>query len=141
MTHFPPSELYEKRKKVLRLVGIALSALMVVAVLAVLMFIVRSESAHDEISCPFARRSERTLEGALVVEEARSCLPEAEERRWLVSRGGGKPLEFARKRLPKERFSDDRALWVLSLDDKKQVVLTLRVDGKLASEFHEADAR
>ena len=141
MTHFPPSDLYEKRKKALRTVGIVLSALMVVAVLAILLFIVRSERAHDEMSCPFARRSERTLEGAVVVEETRSCLPEAEERRWLVSRNGSAPLEFARKRLPKEHFSGDRAVWVLSLDDKKQVVLTLRVDGKVASEFHEADAK
>jgi hypothetical protein len=141
MTHFPPSDLYEKRKKALRTVGIVLSALMVVAVLAILLFIVRSESAHDELSCPFTRRSERTLEGAVVVEETRSCLPEAEERRWLVSRNGGTPHEFARKRLPKEHFSDDRAVWVLSLDAQKQVVLTLRVDGKVASEFHEADSK
>ena len=139
MTHFPPSELYEKRKKTVRTVGIVLSGLMVAAVLAILLFIVRSESAHDEVTCPFVKRSERTLEGALVVEETRSCLPEAEERRWLVSRSGQKPVEFARKRLPKEHFTDDHAVWVLSLDEQKKVVLTLRVDGKVASEFHEAD--
>jgi hypothetical protein len=141
MTHFPPSELYEKRKKALRTIGIVLSALMVMAVLAILLLIVRSESAHDEVTCPFVKRSERTLEGAVVVEEARNCLPEAEERRWLVSRGGGPSVEFARKRLPRSHFSDDRAVWVLSLDDKKQVVLTLRVDGKVSSEFHESDIR
>jgi hypothetical protein len=141
MTHFPPSELYEKRRNTLRTIGIVASALMVAAVLAVLLFIVRSETAHDEASCPFAKRSERVLEGVLVVEESRSCVAEAEEHRWLVSREGGAAVEFARKRLPKEHFSNDRAMWVLSLDEKKMAVLKLHVDGKVISEAHEADAR
>jgi hypothetical protein len=139
MTHFPPSQLYEKRKKALRTVGIVLSALMVAAVVIIFMFIVRSESAHDEASCPFVKRSERTFEDMLVVEEARSCVPEAEERRWLLAREGKPQVEFARKRLPKEHFTEGRAVWVLELDAAKKVVLKLRVDGAEISEFREAD--
>lgn len=117
----------------------ALSGLMVLSVLIVFGLIVRSESAHDEGKCPFAKRSERSLGSAVVVEETRSCVPEAEERRWIVQRPGQAPLEFARKRLDKGRFSDQRFSWKLEEDAQQKLVIKLAVDGALASEFHEAD--
>jgi hypothetical protein len=140
MTHYPPSPIQERRRKLVRNVGIALSALMVVTVLSILVLIVRSESAHDEASCPFAKLDERTFGDAQVVEEARSCLPEVEERRWLVARPGRTPREFARKRLDKARFASERFSWELEEDEDHKVVLRMDVDGQLLSEFREADS-
>src|SRR5262245_35659916 len=123
MTDFPPSPLLAKRRQLLRNIGIGLSALMVITVLIIFGLIVRSESAHDEASCPFKKLSERTLGDALVVEETRSCLPQVEERRWLVSRqDGGAALEFARKRADKARFSPEHFSWKLEEDAEHKLV-------------------
>jgi len=140
MTDFPPSPIHERRRKFVKTLGMALSGLMVLTVLVIFGLILRSESAHDEASCPFEPHAERSLGDARVIEESRSCVPEAEERRWLVERPGQKPYELARKRLDKARFSDQRFVWKLSHDDKQQLVIKLEVDGVLLSEFHEADA-
>lgn len=140
MTHYPHSPVQERRRTFVKKLGMVLSGLMVLTILVIFGLIVRTESAHDEGKCPFARLGERTLGEARVVEESRSCVPEAEERRWLVVRPGQEPLEFARKRLDKARFSDGRFAWNLEEDDKKLLVIKLEVDGELASEFHESDA-
>lgn len=137
MTHFPPSMLHERRKKTLRMLGIAMSGLMVALVLVIFGFIVRSESAHDEAKCPFARKDERAVGEVLVVEEARRCVPEAEEHRWLVMRDG-KAIEFARKRLHTESF--EQASWSAEADENGLVVLRLSVADKEVAEFREVDA-
>lgn len=139
MTHFPPSELHHKRARALRIVGMVLSGLLVATVIVIFAFIVRSESAHDEQACPFAKREERALGTVRVIEEARSCVPEAEEHRWLVAREGKAPYELARRRLPKKSFAEGRTTWRLSEDEKKLLVLTIEVAGQPNSEFHEAD--
>lgn len=117
-----------------------LSGLMVLTILVIFGLIVRSESAHNEDKCPFAKRGERSLGDIRVVEESRSCVPEAEERRWIVERSGQPPFELARKRLDKARFTDERFAWKLEQDERKLLVIKLEVDGELSSEFHEADA-
>jgi hypothetical protein len=141
MTHYPPSPLQERRRLLLRRIGIGLSALMVLTVLVVLGLIVRSESAHDEQACPFTPKSEQHMGEVKVLEEARSCLPEVEERRWLASRPGEAPYELARKRLDKARFSPERFAWSLHEDDAKGLVLRFEIDGALASEIRDADVR
>jgi hypothetical protein len=141
MTDFPPPPILEKRRKLLRNIGIGLSALMVVTMLVIFGLIVRSESAHDESSCPFKKLSERSVGQARVMEEARSCLPQVEERRWLLERPGSPAFEFARKRLDKARFAPEHFQWKLEEDAQHLVVLRLEVDGQLLSESHEADAR
>ncbi len=139
-----PSEspMHERRRKVLRALGMTVSGLMVLLVSGIFFFIFRTESAHDEASCPFAKHSERPFEGALVIEEARSCVPEAEERRWIVERPKER-FELGRKRLPKERFAPDRTKWTLHVDEEKadQIVLRIEVDGEPFSEFREQDAQ
>jgi hypothetical protein len=140
MTHFPPSEMHEQRRKVLRWVGMGLSALMVVTVLIILVLIVRNENAHDETACPFAKRSEKTFSGGRVIEEARACVPELAERRYLLERTGKPAYELARKRLSKDRLADDRYSWELEEDEQKRVRLRVLVDDKLSSEFREEDA-
>lgn len=144
MTHEPPTSspaalLREKRKRALRLIGIVMSSLMVLTVLAIFLLIVRTERAHDESRCAFAKRSTRSLGEVLVVEEARSCLPELEERRYLVARKGQAPFELARKRLPKPHFASDRYRWALREDDAHKLVVRIELDGQLSSEFFEQD--
>ena len=135
-----PPAVVERRKKLLRKMGIAVSALMVLMVVAIFLLIVRSESAHDEAKCPFARRSQQALDELVVIEEARRCVPEAEERRWLIARPGKPPLEFARKRLPLGLFNHKETHTKLERDKKGLVVLTLNVGGVGPTEFREADA-
>lgn len=139
MTHYPLPPIIERRRKLLRYIGMGLSGVMVVTVLTVFGLIIRSESAHDEQSCPFSQVSDRSLADARVVEEARECLSGVEERRWLVSRSGEGTYELARKRLEKARFSKDRFVWKLEADDKQRLVVKLEVDGERLSEFHEED--
>jgi hypothetical protein len=129
------------QKRALRGVGMTMSGLMVVSVLSVLFFIVRTERAHNEDACKFARHSERDLGNTRVVEERRSCVPELEERRYLVQRTGAVSYELARKRLPVTHFQSDRYKWTLREDDKHMLVVRIDVDGALLSEFHEEDVR
>jgi hypothetical protein len=129
------------QKRVLRGVGITMSALMVVTVLSILFFIVRTERAHDESTCKFAVYSQRDLGAAQVIEERRACMPELEERRYLVQRSGVASYELARKRMPSAQFQNDRYKWTLREDEKHKLVLRIDVDGKLRSEFHEEDAQ
>jgi hypothetical protein len=144
MNHEPPTSspaalLREKRKRALRLIGIVMSSLMVLTVLAIFLLIVRTERAHDESRCAFTKHSVRSLGEVLVVEEARSCLPELEERRYLVARKGTAPFELARKRLPRPHFAGDRYRWTLREDDTRKLVVRIEVDGQLSSEFFEED--
>lgn len=140
MTHFPPSPAHEQRRIMLRRIGIALSALMVLTVVAVFVLILRTERAHDEASCPFTKSTEQPFSGGRVIEEQRSCVPEVEERRYLLERTGKKSFEFARKRLGSQFFRENRYEWKVVEDAQKRVRLRVLVDGKLSSEFREEDA-
>jgi len=139
MSMIPTSPLAERRRKLVRKLGMLVSGLMVVLVVSIFGLVLRSESAHDEASCPFRARSERELRSALVREEMRTCVPEAEEHRWLLSRPGKAEIELGRKRLPTERFTSARTRWTLTEDEAQRVVLRIEVDGKMLSEFREAD--
>jgi hypothetical protein len=123
----------------LRLIGIVMSSLMVLTVLAIFVLIVRTERAHDESRCAFAPHSERLLDGVRVLEDARSCLPELEERRYQVERAPAPRFELARKRLSRAQFAADRYRWTLRQDAAHKLVLRIEVDGKLSSEFFEQD--
>jgi hypothetical protein len=127
------------QKRALRGVGITLSVVMVVMMLSILFLIVRTERAHDEGACKFALSSQRDLGSVQVIEERRSCLPELEERRYLVQRSGSERYELTRKRLPKAHFATDRYKWTLREDDKHLLVLRIDVDGALLSESFEED--
>ncbi|MDB4986769.1 MAG: hypothetical protein JWN04_1947 [Myxococcaceae bacterium] len=140
MTHFPPSLIHEKRRKILRYVGMALSSLMVLTVLTVFMFIMRNERAHDEETCPFSQLSDRSFGDGKVLEQQRTCVPGISERRYMVARTGKPTYELARKRLASDRFEPARYRWNLTPDAQGRLVLTVLVDGKVSSEFREEDA-
>ncbi len=129
------------QKRLVRQLGMALSALMVVLVVSVLFLIVRTEHAHDESTCKFSVHSRRDLGATQVIEERRSCLPELEERRYLIQRAGADRLELARRRLDSARFASDRYKWSLREDAKHKLVLRIDVDDALLSESFEEDVR
>lgn len=135
------ASLAARRKRTLRIIGMVASGLMVVGVLVVFALIVRNERAFDESSCKFAPLSQRTFAGAEVLEERRSCLPELEERRYLVRRADQPAYELARKRLPVAHFAADRYVWTLREDRPQKLVIQIDVDGKHSSEFHEEDVQ
>jgi hypothetical protein len=137
----PEAVLAGARKKIVRGLGIAASVLMVLLVGSIFFVIVRTEAAHDDATCAFVALGERRFLDAVVHEETRSCVPEAEEHRWSVQRGAER-YELGRKRLPKARFTADRTKWTLSEDPEKKGTLVLRieVDGAPFSEFREQDA-
>lgn len=130
----------QAQRRLLRSIGVALSVLMVLLVLSVFVLIVRTESAHDEQACAFASLGQQVLGNVRVVEQVRNCLPELEERRYLVEREGRGSFELARKRLPRERFDAGRYVWSVREDDDHLLVLSMKVDGQPLSEFHEVDA-
>lgn len=138
MTHFPPPALHERRRKTLRVVGMAVSALMVLTVLTVLALIFRNERAHDEDTCPFRAWSERTFAGGTVFEEQRNCIENITERRYRVVRDAQPSFELARKRLSSDRFAQDRYRWELE-DKDDTITIRVYVDNRLSSEFREED--
>jgi len=125
------------QKRLLRALGIGLSALSVLLVVSVFFLIVRTESAHDETGCPFSAGDTRSLGELSVREERRVCIDAVEERRYLVTRPGKPSYELARKRLPAARFAEYR--WALR-SDAEGMVLDMFVGDTLESEFHDADA-
>lgn len=135
----PRQLLQQKRKRALKIIGMIMSALMVTAMLTILVLIVRNERAHDERTCKFAPLSERTLGRTKVREESRRCLPELEERRYLVERAGDKPFELARKRMPPERFAVGRYAWTMREDKAHKLIVRFDANGQLLSEFFEED--
>lgn len=139
MTQYHPKEIHARRRKFVRRLGMVLSGLMVGLVLTVFVLILRSESAHDEASCPFTAASERMQGEVRIVEERRECVDNVEERRWLVARSGQSIYELARKRLEKSSFSQDRFSWKVEENAQKKLSIHLIVDGKSLSEFHEED--
>lgn len=135
----PSAAFKARQKRILRGLGITASALMVVGVLTVLVLIVRTERAHDEERCKFEPLDRRALADAEVLEERRNCLPEVEERRYLVQRAERPLYELARKRLSSAQFAPDRYVWKLREEAPQQLVLEIEIDGKPFSEFHEQD--
>ncbi len=139
-TQPPPSFLTEQRKKVLKYIGMALSALSVLTVVTVFALILRNESAFDEQSCPFEPAGERPFDGGKVIEEKRTCVNGIAEHRFIIARPNQKPFELARKRLAAERFDNGRFAWDFWLDEQKRLVINMVVEGKPSSEFREEDA-
>ncbi len=101
----------ERRRKLLKLLGIAFTVPSVFLVLFVFGIIVRNERAHDEARCPFVRVEARAIEGGRVADERRRCVEGIEEHRWVLERGAGAPLELGRRRLARGFYEGSRYTW------------------------------
>jgi hypothetical protein len=96
-------------------------------------FVMYTGWAHDEGRCPFHEVETRQLDGhAAVREDARHCIEQVEEHRWLVVRDGQAPNELGR--MAQEhvgtavpwtaRIEDDRV--IIDVTNEPRGVFTLR---------------
>ncbi|MCA9582801.1 MAG: hypothetical protein KC416_13470 [Myxococcales bacterium] len=125
------------RRRVLRYVGMA--AAMPAALMAVLIivFVVRNQWAHREEACPFTESSRRAVEdGIVVVEEVRRCLPDIEERRWVLERAGKPRRTIGQRRLNAPLYAPDRYRWKAEMVEGF-VHLTIQNDGIDPARFRE----
>ncbi|UJR78223.1 hypothetical protein [Sandaracinus amylolyticus] len=115
-----------------------LGILPAVLAIGIFAFIARFQLAHDEARCPFEERETRDVASGLRVrEDARRCLPEIEEHRWLVLRDGHEPLELGRFPLEAEQITAGFP-WSASVDDGRAVV-TVTNEGRGDLVFREPD--
>lgn len=84
-------------------------------------FMAVAQLAHDEQRCPFEQRSVQELGGgARVLEEARQCMPDTEERRYRLQRGDTLQV-LGERRFAREAFADGKYSWKASINDRHEV--------------------
>jgi hypothetical protein len=106
----------------------------------ILAFIFLSELAHDEKRCPYTYTSTQPLNSQISVrEDARSCLPGLEERRFTVVRGA---VEHAlgRRRFAGSAFAPDHYRWRAELTPQGDVRVTVDNAGHAQAVFREGTA-
>jgi len=97
-------------------------------------FMIRSELAFDERTCPFEEREVREVAaGVSVREEARVCQPEVEEHRWVLLRDGHPELPVAQRRLDQRFFRG--ASWTAAWEDER-VTVEIHNPGQPDRVFH-----
>lgn len=97
-------------------------ALPAVLALFIFGFIVRYGWAHDEDRCPWHDVETRALDGDVSVrEDARRCLDEVEEHRWLVLRDGEEPLDLGRYPL-EAALIETGFPWTAHVEDGRVVI-------------------
>ena len=105
----------------------------------ILAFILRVEFAHDEGRCPFAEVGRRALDGGVaVVEQARSCLPDVQERRFVVVRGQARTIVGSRRFAP-AAFGEGYS-WRAELSEEGEVSIHLVNPGHPDRSFREGTA-
>ena len=103
----------------------------------ILAFIFASEVAHEPERCPYERRSEQRLSETITVrEDARSCLPGVEERRFSAVRDGSE-LVLGRRRFASTAFQSGRYRWRADLSERGEVSVTVDNDGHAQAVFRE----
>ena len=105
--------------------------------LFVFAFVVRTQRAHDESQCPYKELSRRTLvDGAIVVEERRSCLPNVEDRRYVLRRG--KHVQVLGRRLfDSAAFAAPEYGWDAGVSDGGEVHIHIDTPGHESAFFRE----
>lgn len=97
--------------------------------IAILGFVLFTEDAHDAGRCPFVEIERREIAPALVVvESARSCVPDIEERRWALERDRRSRV-LGNRRLDRAAFAPERYRWTTELSEAGEVRITVVNDG------------
>ena len=103
----------------------------------ILLFIFVSEIAHDPERCPYARAGERRLSDAIAVrEDARSCLPGIEERRFTAVRAESE-IVLGRRRFSRDAFEPGRYRWRAELSERGEVSVIVDNEGQAQAVFRE----
>lgn len=114
-----------KKLPIPRWLVIAIAVLPAVIAVGIFAFIARFAIAHDESRCPFHEVETRQAEGGAVEvrEEARRCIDEVEEHRWIAVRGA-RELELGR--FPLEAAQIERGFpWSIELEEGRAVVTVI----------------
>ena len=91
-------------------------------------FIMLTESAHDPGRCPYREVERRPVaEGVAVLEEARSCVENIEERRYTIHRGSVSRL-LGERRFDKAAFAAGYR-WTAQVSPKGEVQVTVHNPG------------
>jgi hypothetical protein len=92
---------------------------------AILGFVLVTERAHDSDACPFREVTRREVGPSLaVIEAARRCVADIEERRWTIVRDG-RARVLGNRRLERDAFSSARYHWTAELSgDEVRVTVT-----------------
>ena len=111
-----------KRLPVPRWLLVVVAILPAVLAVGIFAFIARIQLAHDESRCPFREVETREVGADLRVrEDARQCLPEIEEPRWLVLRAGADPLELGRFPLEADQVAQGFP-WSVEIEEGRAVI-------------------
>jgi len=105
--------------------------------LFVFVFVVRTQRAHDETRCPYKELSRRTVDdGAIVVEERRSCLPNVEDRRYVLRRGQHVQV-LGRRLFDSAAFAAPAYGWDAGVRDGGEVHIHIVTPGHESASFRE----
>lgn len=103
----------------------------------ILVFIFVSELAHDESRCGYTQASTQPLPNGLHVrEDARSCLPGIEERRYTLIRPSGERV-LGRRRFRASAFAPDAYGWKASLSAQDEARVDVTNKGHANATFRE----
>lgn len=103
----------------------------------ILGFIIVSELAHDPTRCPYTYTSTQPLNSEISVrEDARSCLPGIEERRFTAVRGSEEHL-LGRRRFARTAFAPGHYQWRAELSAQGEVRVTVENEGHAQAVFRE----
>ena len=107
------------------------------APIAIFAFILLTESAHDEVSCPFSELSRRTASaGVEVIEESRRCIEDVEERRFVVVRNGERRV-LGERRFAPALFAPDVYSWEIKVSEQGETHVRVAQKGHGAVVFRE----
>jgi len=111
-----------------------------IAPIAIFAFILLTEKAHDEASCPFRELTRRTAsEGVDVVEESRRCIDDVEERRFVVVRNGQRQ-PIGERRFAPALFAPDVYSWEIKVSEQGETHVRVAQKGHGAVVFREGTA-
>jgi hypothetical protein len=113
----------------------------VIAPIAIFAFILLTEKAHDEASCPFGELTRRTAsEGVEVIEESRRCIDDVEERRFVVVRNGQRQA-IGERRFAPALFAPDVYSWEIKVSEQGETHVRVAQKGHGAVVFREGTER
>lgn len=115
---------------------VALGVLPAFLAIGILVFIARFSIAHDESRCPYHEVETREVgAGIRIREDARRCIPEVEEHRWVAIREGRPELELGR--FPLEQAQIERGFpWAATIEEGRAIV-TVQNEGEGELVFRE----
>ncbi len=97
--------------------------------IGIFVFVLTTESAHDELRCPFVERGHKQLgAGVRVIEEGRNCVSDIEERRYTLVRAGASRV-LGNRRLDRAAFAPGSYQWSAEVSPAGEVRVTVENRG------------